>query len=169
MALKYKLAGGKPYNPYTLRSESIKDLRAEASRLRSIANKRIARIQAGGYKIRSSYAPISSLKTPQDVRGYLSDLYRFLTGPSTLKEVRQGRAKAISDFVNAGFDFVDDTNLDKLLEYLQIVRSQVSATTRSPIEIDYFERNQDKKQTAEELAKGFFRWLDPNNKVKIST
>lgn len=169
MALKYKLAGGKPYNPYTLRSESIKDLRAEASRLRSIANKRIARIQAAGYKVRASYAPLSTLKSPQDVRGYLSDLYRFLSGPSTLKEIRQGRAKAISDFVDAGFDFVDDTNLDLLVEYLKLVRLQVSYTTRSPIEIEYFERNQDKKQTAEELAKGFFRWLDPNNKLQIST
>ena len=169
MALKYKLAGGKPYNPYSLRSESIKDLRAEASRLRSIANKRIARIQAAGYKVRASYAPLSTLKSPQDVRGYLSDLYRFLSGPSTLKEIRQGRAKAISDFVDAGFDFVDDTNLDLLLEYLKLVRLQVSYTTRSPIEIEYFERNQDKKQTAEELARGFFRWLDPNNKLQIST
>lgn len=169
MALKYKLAGGKPYNPYTLRSEAIKDLREEASRLRSIANKRIARIRAAGYKTRPAYAPISSLKSPQDVRGYLSDLYRFLSGPSTLKEVRRGRVKAISDFVDAGFDFVDDTNLDSLLEYLKIVRSQVSATTRSPIEIEYFERNQDKKRTVEELAKGFFRWLDPNNKVAITT
>lgn len=169
MALKYKLAGGKPYNPYTLRSESIKDLRAEASRLRSAANKRIARIQAAGYKTRAPFATLSSLKTSQEVRGYLSDLYRFLSGPSTLKEVRVARAKAISDFTEAGFDFVDDMNLDLLLDYLRLVRSQVSSTTRSPIEIDYFERNQDKKQTAEELAKGFFRWLNPNNKLKVTT
>lgn len=169
MALKYKLAGGKPYNPYTLRNETIKDLRTEAGRLRSVANKRIARIQAAGYRTREAFASISTLESEQDVRGYLSDIYRFLSGPSTLKEVRKGRAKAISDFTDVGFDFVDDTNLDLLLEYLRIVRSLVSSTTRSPIEIDYFERNQSKKQTAEELAKGFFKWLDPKNKVVINT
>lgn len=167
MALKYNLAGGKPYNPYTLRQESVPAMRKEASRLRAVANKRISRIQAAGYRARATFAPISTLKTPEDVRGYLSDLYRFLTGPSTLKEFRAQRARAIADFIDAGFDFVDDTNLDALLKYLRIVREQVSYTTGSPIEIDYFERNYTGKETAEELAKGFYRWLDPNNKINI--
>lgn len=74
---------------------------------------------------------------------------------------------AIADFIDAGFDFVDDTNLDALLKYLRIVREQLSYTTGSPIEIDYFERNYTGKETAEELAKGFYRWLDPNNKINI--
>lgn len=167
MALKYNLAGGKPYNPYTLRKHSISDLRKEASRLRSVANKRISRIQAAGYHTRAQFASLSTLKTPQDVKGYLSDLYRFLSGPSTLKESRSRRAKTISDFVNAGFEFVNDENLDIFLEYLGLVRAQVSYTVGSPIEIDYFERNYTGEETVEELAKGFYRWLDPKNRVVI--
>lgn len=167
MALKFNLAGGRPYNPFTLKNESEKSLRKEISRLRSVANKRISRMQAEGYSIRLPFRRLDKNESGQNLRGLLSDLYRFLIGPSTLKEVRAQRARSIKDFVDAGFDFVDDMNLDALVKYLEIVRSQIGYVVGSPIEIDYFERMYTGSEAAEDIAKGFYRWLNPQNKIPI--
>lgn len=108
----------------------IKALRQEYSRLRSIAEKRLARLKASEFvdsqivrEFDNSFKTLKEMKAPFDLAYGLSNLRRFLgRKASTVTGQRDTRQKAIETFHRHGFDEINEKNYDEMAELISAYR-----------------------------------------------
>lgn len=111
--------------------KSEKELLKEYSRLRKIANKRVARAlknpELKGLNIFKAHK-----KGFKSLRGYtrntiaqgLADVYRFLRTPeTTLSGYRSKAKKMVESLQAAGFDFITTKNLKQFGDFMDTMRS----------------------------------------------
>lgn len=108
----------------------VKALRQEYSRLRSIAEKRLARLKASEFvdsqivrEFDNSFKTLKEMKAPFDLAYGLSNLRRFLgRKASTVTGQRDIRQKAIETFHRHGFDEINEENYDEMAELISSYR-----------------------------------------------
>ena len=108
----------------------VKALRQEYSRLRSIAEKRLARLKASEFvdsqivrEFDNSFKTLKEMKAPFDLAYGLSNLRRFLgRKASTVTGQRDTRQKAIETFHRHGFDKINEKNYDEMAELIASYR-----------------------------------------------
>lgn len=108
----------------------VKALRQEYSRLRSIAEKRLARLKASEFvdsqivrEFDGRFKTLKEMKAPFDLAYGLSNLRRFLgRKSSTVTGQRETRQKTIETFHRHGFSGINEENYDEMVELIASYR-----------------------------------------------
>ena len=126
---EYIVNGKGEYTPQSLRASLSKsDINKEYSRLRSIAQKRLARLSKSKFKGSTTFKYYDNFfKKIKDLEGgvsyeMLTEINRFLQGPmSTIKGQNAIRNQRIETLRKYGYE-VSDENFDKLTDVLDYLR-----------------------------------------------
>lgn len=126
---EYIVNGRGEYTPQSLRASLSKsEINKEYSRLRSIAQKRLARLSKSKFKGSTTFKYYDNFfKKIKDLEGgvsyeMLTELNRFLQGPmSTIKGQNAIRNQRIETLRKYGYE-VSDENFDKLTDVLDYLR-----------------------------------------------
>lgn len=118
------------YNPQSLQKYSMRQLRKEYSRLRTVANKRLDRLmnsefadsQAAAYNA-GRYIPLKGVESESELRHLLSDLGRFITSEQSTvtgqRDIMERNVRLWRD--EKGYDFIDSGNIRAWVEFLEYV------------------------------------------------
>lgn len=170
MALKFSFSES-DYHPYGLKNYSEAELRAEYSRLRSIAKKRLERIIKSDLDIDNTYAyglkqlvTLKDITSDRDLRSRLSNVYQLLTKRKTTVTGRREEIKrSVSNLQEAGFRGITTDNFKKFIGYMDTVRGKLDELNiSSPLAVEFFERMNSEDKTITDLEKGFYDWLLKN-------
>lgn len=170
------------YTPYALlvklgREEiSEKDLRREYTRLRNIAQKRIARLKADPLlkrlenvkdAVSTGFPTLKEIgKSSTALVGHLAGLRSFLTKEeSTVYGARRKFERNVRKAREVAGDFVNEGTYPDFDCFMQFARE----TTRgfrigSPEIADFFDDNSGKYSTQEELEDAFYLWVETGGK-----
>lgn len=110
-----------------------KELRAEYSRLRAIANKRIARLESSEFSgtaaqiiryNKGKYVPLKDVASKEELTFLLKDVSKFVTSGSTTVSGQRGiRKKTIESLRAAGFEDIDESNYEEFGKFMEYMRS----------------------------------------------
>lgn len=172
--LKYDL---EKVNPFFLLKQPEKEVRAEYSRLRSVAIKRLQRLEKAGFmKLGmastrvTSFKKLSEMEDSRSVRAALVDVYRFITSESsTVTGQRRIMDRTIRNFKFYGISNITRENFSSYIEYLTTLKEErdVQSIGGSPVVIQYLAQVKTIDMVSDELVKDFDRWLNlrkPGNK-----
>ena len=117
------------YTPEHLSHVSARDVRAEYSRMRSIVNKRLARMDNTIFEhsetyqqYRDYFKPVRSL-SPEDLQMRLSDAAKILREDRCIKTMRAGMNQRIETMRNNGIDFIDESNYFQFVQFMEAWRA----------------------------------------------
>lgn len=167
------------YTRYALTSAGIwseKDIRAEYSRLRDIAQKRLQRLgrsEPESYAYRENvgaYAPARRLSTSQIV-DLLPDLARFITARAgSVSGIRAIRKQTLETLHERGYDFVNARNLREFGEYMEDWRSRRELhSIGSPDVADFYGWASEHKVDIDRIRSDFAGWLSKREELKNYT
>ena len=156
------------YTPIGLESMSNKMISSELSKARSILRKRFER--AGGLYTEEQFARVQDLlkplkEIPMDRRQeVLSEIARELSGGhTTVEEARTRREEVMDYFQDAGFDYVDETNFNDFIQFLDDFSwKERDKFFGSETLYDYFKEQSERIENGEDvkLSRGsFLTWL----------
>lgn len=121
------------YNPIVLKGKyTDRELRREYTRLRDIAVKRLKRIGQSEFSTSKTYIEnvgritpkLSTIGSASELARRLTDLARFVSSEtSSVSGLRSKRKRAINALHDAGYDFVDASNLDDFIDFMDFNRS----------------------------------------------
>ena len=120
------------YTPLGLKAYSERELRKEYSRLRSIARKRLERLEKSEFATTSivdinkgKFRPLSAIRTEGQLRYLLSDLARFIVSPqSTIRGQRARVKQTVRTLQERGYTFVTPGNFHKFTQFMDEMRRQ---------------------------------------------
>lgn len=115
------------------RKEADRMIRAEYSRLRAIAVKRLERLSRSEFKgdmpytrYKDRFIKLSEMKRPSDVAHLLSDVVSFLSmKSSTIKGAKEVQSNILAGLREHGVDFVDESNLRSFGDFMTMLRSKL--------------------------------------------
>lgn len=145
-----------------------KEMRAEYSRLRSIAVKRLARLKKNKYTDDNfyrynaeRYIPLADIKNEKQLMQKLSDIAYFLESRrSLITERRKLESETIETLHEHGLDFVNRKNLKDFGEFMEAFREQHLELLYSSDEAaSLFGLTQEKRIRSEEIQKYFKEFL----------
>lgn len=149
----------------------ISEARAEYSRLRSAAVKRLKRLaQTEGrnytaYKAygKEGFAPLSKNASASEVGRALADVHRFLEmRTSSISQIRESQREALATLRERGYTFVNKGNIREFGEFMEAARQQkVVSSNRggSPIIVDLYETVKRLQLPPEQIQVRFSEWL----------
>ena len=172
MAIEYRF-DPEVYIPAAIRYGYIPhpDARAEYSRLRSAAVKRLQRLsQSEGrfytaFKMygKEGFSPLPKDATPAEVGRALADVYHFLEmKTSSLKEIRTSQKKALETLNQRGYAFLNKSNIREFGEFMEAARQQkVVSSNRggSPVIVELYETAKRLSIPPEQIQRRFSEWL----------
>lgn len=168
--VKYKLKSTHgAYTPYGLRNVSRTELKKEYTRLRNIANKRIARVESSEFAFPTELARYkdrfqTSFKdlTDSQLRQRLSELQRFLDSKrSTVTGLRESVTKSIQTLNDFGLTNINEKNLDLFGQFMETVRERnADKIFGSDAAAEFFNENNDRGLSVSDLAKSFARYAE---------
>lgn len=167
------------YTRYALTSAGIweeREIRAEYSRLRDIAQKRLQRLgrsEPDSYAYRENvgaYAPARGLSTAQIV-DMLPDLARFITARAgSVSGIRAIRRQTLETLHERGYDFVNAKNLREFGEYMEDWRSRRELhTIGSPDVADFYGWASENKASIDRIRADFAGWLSQREELRNYT
>lgn len=142
-------------------------VRAEYSRLRDIAQKRLKRLAVNepqSYAYRANvgqYAPARGMST-EDIRTQLPTLAKFIAAKTgSVMGIRAQRRKAVQTFQEHGYKFINQGNLAAFGEFMESFRSKKGKTRTygSFDAAELWEFTQENKIDPERVKKQFAQWL----------
>lgn len=151
--------------------ERLRELRAEYTRLRDIARKRITRLEQSEFSddFRASVYK-RGFKKLRDLRGdeFSRELYRlakFVNSPtSTVRGRRRTRDKVISTLREHGYKNINEGNLRDFGEFMQVVRSRIAGrkydSERAAAWYDEVYAMEDNDEVGENLWDEFEEWYE---------
>lgn len=149
------------YLPYKVRQEGYwndKQMRAEYSRLRDIAQKRLGRLRKAGMSARQDFATLKSLSA-ESFPGAVGELVTFLESKgSLLKGARERRKKSLETLHARGLGFVTEKNLDKFNLFMRYARNRAGTFFDSEYAFNFFYTNIEKSGL--EIQAEFDSWLE---------
>ena len=172
MPIKYKY-DPEVYIPAAVRYGylELSEARAEYSRLRSAAVKRLQRLSRTEGRMYSAYrmygkegfAPLPKDATPAEVGRALADVYHFLEmKTSSLKEIRTSQKKALETLNQRGYTFLNKYNIREFGEFMESARQQkVVSSNRggSPVIVELYETAKRLSLPPEKIQRNFSEWL----------
>lgn len=172
MAIEYRF-DPEVYIPAAVRYNyiTIQEARAEYSRLRSAAVKRLQRLsqsegrQYAAYRMygKEGFTPLPKDATPAEVGRALADVYHFLEmKTSSLKEIRSSQKKALETLNARGYAFLNKSNIREFGEFMESARQQkVVSSNRggSPVIVELYETAKRLSIPPEQIQRNFSEWL----------
>lgn len=179
MPIKYKY-DPEVYIPASIRYGyiTLPEARAEYSRLRSAAVKRLQRLSQSEGRLYSAYrmygkegfAPLSKDATPAEVGRALADVYHFLEmKTSSLKEIRASQKKALETLNQRGYTFLNKSNIREFGEFMESARQQkVVSSNRggSPVIVELYETVKRLSIPPEKIQRNFSEWLGKKKQLE---
>lgn len=147
---------------------SLREARAEYSRLRKIASKRLARMSKSRYESSDIYrryagqfAPLPRGASEERVRKMLSEVARFTerkTGSiSGMRKSRRAQVEAMQDL---GYDWINEGNIDSFNDYMERIKKFTAAKKYDSEEIvDLFREADESGLDPMEVAEDFEDYL----------
>ena len=158
------------YTPATLYYEyNEKELRAEYSKLRDIARKRINRLEQTEYaetqwlKDQLGYIdglkPLKEIKDKWELAERLTVLHHFgEENRSTVRGARDYYTDAVDTLHSHGYNFVDARNFDRFVSFMEYARAaKVLRYVDSDRVAEFFGEHRD--ENPEEVQANFDKWL----------
>lgn len=172
MAIDYRYPS-EVYIPAAIRYGYIElsEARAEYSRLRSAAVKRLQRLsntegaRYSAYQMygKEGFAPLPKNATPAEVGRALADVYHFLEmKTSSISQIRRSQRQALKTLQERGYSFVTKSNIKEFGEFMEAARqAKVVSTNRggSPVIVELYETVKRLKLPPEEVQRNFTAWL----------
>lgn len=124
-ALRY---GSFTYTPAGIDTLSPQEIRAEYSRLRAIAQKRIKRLQAAGFKTPNVSLPAVKGLTPGQLANALMDVTRFIRARGSTVSGRREEIAAREKTLRQHYPEIDwdDIDMDDFYEYMEAYNERYS-------------------------------------------
>ena len=172
MAINYRY-DSEVYIPAAIRYGylDIREARAEYSRLRSAAVKRLERLSRTEGALYSAYqmygkegfAPLPKNATPAEVGRALADVHHFLEmKTSSISQIRESQRQALKTLQERGYSFVTKSNIKEFGEFMEAARqAKVVSANRggSPIIVELYETVKRLQIPPEEVRRNFTAWL----------
>lgn len=142
-------------------------VRAEYSRLRDIAQKRLKRLAVNepqSYAYRANvgqYAPARGMST-EEIRMQLPTLAKFIAAKTgSVMGIRAQRRKAVETFREHGYKFINQNNLRAFGDFMESFRSKRGKTRTygSFDAVELWEFTQENNIDPERVKKQFAQWL----------
>ena len=123
------------FQPHEINSYDIGFVRREYSRLRSIANKRLARIGNTEFRVTDTYqynkgrfVPLSEITSNAELRAKAVQVSRFLNSDTgSLSGLQKLRDQQIEILRKHGYDFVTRENYFEFVEYMEAGKDLLSS------------------------------------------
>ena len=179
MAIEYRF-DPEVYIPAAIRYGyiTLPEARAEYSRLRSAAVKRLQRLSQSEGRFYSAFkmygkegfAPLPKDATPAEVGRALADVYHFLEmKTSSLKEIRASQKKALETLNQRGYTFLNKSNIREFGEFMEAARQQkVVSNNRggSPVIVELYETVKRLQIPPEQVQRRFALWLSKRKELE---
>lgn len=169
---KVKLSFGpvEVYNPALLKVYTDKELRAEYSRLRKVAEKRLSNLASSEFATSETYQrnvnlypKLANIKSNAELRGRLSELSRFINAEtSTVAGLKRQRSRAIKALHEQGYTFVNKANFrdfTDLMEELRVTEKGRRYGSPTPEEVETIMAARSLKIPEDELNKHFEEYM----------
>lgn len=116
------------YTPAGIDTLSPQEIRTEYSRLRAIAQKRIKRLQAAGFKTPNVSLPAVKGLTPGQLANALMDVTRFIRARGSTVSGRREEIAAREKTLRQHYPEIDwdDINMDDFYEYMEAYNERYS-------------------------------------------
>ena len=161
------------YNPSSLRRNlTEKEIRQEYTRLRSIAQKRLRRLQKAGdeYELyyknwMTSFQTIKELGGKTNIIFALSRAGRFLQGPTTIKEAKADIKKRLSELSSHGFHRLTGSDLSDFYKFMNTIEDDIfkDVYIASDKVIEYYENMRQAGESRDEIISQFREWKENNS------
>lgn len=163
------------YTPQGAKNLTDQELRAEYSRLRSIATKRLERFQGTEwtdtqvYQLNAGiYKPLSEITSDRELRHLFSNVAKFITsetgGVSGLEKQRKKAVKTLND---RGYGFVNKENFRQFADFMEYSRATNLARMYDSKRIaEFYAASEKKLISSQELYKSFRSWAKKQKKLK---
>lgn len=172
MAIDYRYPS-EAYIPAAVRYGylDIKEARAEYSRLRSAAVKRLERLSRtegarySAYQMygKEGFAPLPKNATPAEVGRALADVHHFLEmKTSSISQIRESQRQALETLQARGYSFVNKSNIKEFGEFMEAARqAKVASSNRggSPIIVELYETVKRLQLPPKQIQLRFTEWL----------
>lgn len=157
-----------PYNLWTNYDE--KTLRGEYSRLRSIARKRLERLQnnpefSGAQFVKNWGVGFPTLdnigRNKMSLAAQLSRVSNFLNAQSsTVSGIKQTYAARLENYHSVGYEFIDRSNVVEFSNFLDYLRSQhILRYADSDSAYEFFSGYKGNSSNAQEMSSAFEKWV----------
>lgn len=149
----------------------LSEARAEYSRLRSAAVKRLQRLSGtegerySAYRMygKEGFPSLPKNASASEVGRALSDVYHFLQmKTSSIGSIRTSQREAIKTLQNRGYDFINKGNIREFGEFMEAARQQkVISNNRggSPVIVELYETAKRLQIPPEQVKRRFAYWL----------
>lgn len=150
---------------------TLPEARAEYSRLRSAAVKRLQRLSRTEGRMYSAFrmygkegfAPLPKGATPAEVGRALADVYHFLEmKTSSVSAIRESQRQALKTLNERGYTFINKSNIREFGEFMEAARQQkVVSSNRggSPVIVELYETVKRLSLPPEQIQRRFSEWL----------
>ena len=155
------------YYPYRLQQMDERALRKEYTRLRKVANKRLARLQASEYKetdLAKEYAGgFALLADVKDLPRELTQLARFVASErSSITGLKRIDKQTIETLQEHGYEFVNTKNVRQFGAFMEEMRQAGLSKLYSSEFIAEWWSEQSKRDNAKELKREFEKYVNQN-------
>ena len=179
MPIKYKY-DPEVYIPAAVRYGYIElsEARAEYSRLRSAAVKRLERLSRtegarySAYQMygKEGFAPLPKNATPAEVGRALADVHHFLEmKTSSISQIRESQRQALKTLQDRGYSFVKKSNIKEFGEFMEAARQQKIASDNrggSPVIVELYETVKRLQIPPEQVQQRFAYWLSKRKELE---
>lgn len=149
-------------------------VRAEYSRLRDIAQKRLKRLAKSepmSYAYRANVGQYASARgqTTEEIRMQLPTLAKFIAAKTgSVSGIRAQRRKAVDTFREHGYKFINQNNLAAFGEFMESFRSKRGKTRAygSFDAVELWEFTQEHNVDPERVKKQFAQWLGQQRELE---
>lgn len=179
MAIDYRYPS-EAYIPAAVRYGyiDIKEARAEYSRLRSVAVRRLERLSRtegarySAYQMygREGFAPLPKNASPAEVGRALADVHHFLElKTSSISQIRESQRQALVTLQERGYTFVTKGNIREFGEFMEAARqAKVVSSNRggSPVIVELYETVKRLQIPVYEVERNFVAWLAKKSELE---
>lgn len=179
MPIKYKYPP-EVYIPAAVRYGylELSEARAEYSRLRSAAVKRLERLSRtegarySAYQMygKEGFAPLPKNATPAEVGRALADVHHFLEmKTSSISQIRESQRQALKTLQERGYSFVNKSNIKEFGEFMEAARQQKVASDNrggSPTIMELYETVKRLQIPPEQIQRRFAYWLSKRKELE---
>ena len=178
MPIKYKY-DPEVYIPAAVRYNylTIQEARAEYSRLRSAAVKRLQRLSGtegerySAYRMygKDGFPSLPKNASASEVGRALADVYHFLEmKTSSIGSIRASQREAIKTLRSRGYDFINKGNIREFGEFMEAARQQKVASDNrggSPMIVELYETVKRLQIPPEQVQRRFSYWLSKRKEL----
>lgn len=179
MPIKYKY-DPEVYIPAAVRYGylELSEARAEYSRLRSVAVKRLQRLSGtegerySAFRMygKEGFPSLPKNASASEVGRALADVYHFLEmKTSSISSIRASQRKAIKTLQSRGYDFINKGNIREFGEFMEFARQQKVASDNrggSPVIVELYETVKRLQIPPEQVQRRFSYWLSKRKELE---